>query len=165
MSILQKTCYYYLNKDTKDTMENTNKQSDNIFAQIILEQSHLRYINDLLEEMYDTSSRANGSYDTTGAFTEYEDAALNFLYNEKEETQDRLRELKIEYKNIMKEESKTCSGKIEIEYDDISNETLFELYRYLNRWVYTGDGKVSYHTVENNTKYSKDFCYEADTHK
>ena len=150
-------------------MEKTNKQSDNIFAQIILEQSHLRYVNDLLEEMYDKDSD----------FTEYEDAALNFLYNEKEETQDRLRELKIEYKNIMKEESKTCSGKIEIEYDDISNETLFELYRYLNRWVYTGEGRVSYHTVENNTKYSlyesesflpgekysKDFCYEADKDK
>lgn len=160
-------------------MEKKNKQSDNIFAQIILEQSHLRYVNDLLEEMYDTSSRANGSYDKDSDFTEYEDVALNFLYNEKKETQDRLRELKIECKNIMKEESKTYSGKIEIEYDDISNETLFELYRYLNRWVYTGEGRVSYHTVENNTKYSlyenesflpgekysKDFCYEADKDK
>ena len=140
-------------------MEKTNKQSDNIFAQIILEQSHLRYVNDLLEEMYDTS------YDKDSDFTEYEDAAFNLLYNEKKETQDRLRELKIEYKNIMKEESKTCSGKIEIEYDDISNETLFELYRYLNRWVYTGEGRVSYHTVENSEKYSKDFCYEADKDK
>lgn len=151
-------------------METTNKQkSDNIFAKIILEQSHLRYVNDLLEEMYDTS----------GNFTEYQDAYLNLLYNEKKETQDRLRDLKIEYKTSMKDESDTCSGKIEIEYDGISNETLFELYRYLNRWVYTGEGKVSYHTVENNTKYtlyesesfspsekySKDFCYEADTHK
>lgn len=137
-------------------METTNKKSDNIFAQIILEQSHLRYINELLEEMYDTSSCANGSYDTTGAFTEYEDAALNYLYNEKEDTQDRLRELKIEYKNTIKEESKTCSGKIEIEYDDISKETLFELYRYLNRWVYTGEGYVSYHTVENCKTDQKD---------
>ena len=136
-------------------METTNKQSDNIFAQIILEQSHLRYVDDLLEEMYDKDSD----------FTEYQDAALNFLYNEKEETQDRLRELKIEYKNIMKEESKTCSGKIVIEYDDILTDTLFELYRYLNRWVYTGEGRVSYHTVENSEKYSKDFCYEADKDK
>ena len=124
-------------------------------------------------------SRANGSYDKDSDFTEYEDAALNFLYNEKKETQDKLRELKIEYKNIMKEESKTCSGKIEIEYDDILTDTLFELYRYLNRWVYTGEGRVSYKTVEDNPKYSlnesesfspgekysKDFCYEADKDK
>lgn len=122
-------------------METTNNKSDDIFAKIILEQSHLRYVNDLLEEIYDT----------TGNFTEYKDAALNYLYNEKEDTQDRLRELKIEYKTSMKEESDTCYGKIEIEYDGISNETLFELYRYLNRWVYTGEGKVSYKTVENNT--------------
>ena len=132
-------------------METTNNKSDSIFAKIILEQSHLRYINDLLEEMYDTSSRANGSYDTPANFTEYQDAALNYLYNEKEDTQDRLRELKIEYKTTMKEESKTCSGKIVIEYDGILTDTLFELYRYLNRWVYTGEGKVSYKTVENNT--------------
>ena len=119
-------------------METTNKQSDKIFAKIILEQSHLRYINDLLEEMYDT----------TNITEEYKCAALDYLYNEKRETQDRLRDLKIEYKTSMLEEQDTCSGKIEIEYDDISKETLFEFYRYLNRWVYTGEGSVSYHTVE-----------------
>jgi len=122
-------------------METTNNKSDNIFAKIILEQSHLIYINDLLEEMYDTTEN----------FTEYQDAALKYLYNEKKDTQVKLRELKKEYKTSMKEESDTCSGKIEIEYDDISTDTLFELYRYLNRWVYSGEGSVSYKTVENNT--------------
>lgn len=131
-------------------MEKTNKQSDNIFAQILLEQAHIEFVNEQIDNIYDK----------IGEFTENEDAELNFLWNDRTETQDRLRELKIEYKNIMKEESKTCSGKIIIEYDGISNETLFELYRYLNRWVYTGEGSVSYKTVEDSEKYSKDFCYD-----
>lgn len=153
LSILQKTCYYYikiLKIQKLLTMEKTNKQSDNIFAQIILEQAHIEFVNEQIDNICDK----------IGEFTEVEDATLNFLFNEKEETQKRLRELKIDYTNIMKEESKTCTGKIEIEYDGISNDTLWELYRYLNRWVYNGDGKVSYHTVENNMKYSKDFTNE-----
>ena len=131
-------------------MEKTNKQSDNIFAQIILEQAHIGYINDRIDDIYDK----------IGEFTENKDAELFFLNNEKTQTENRIRDLKMEYNNALKEESKTLSGKIEIEYDGISNDTLWELYRYLNRWVYTGEGKVSYHTVENNMKYSKDFTNE-----
>ena len=131
-------------------MEKTNKQSENIFAQIILEQAHIGYINDRIDDIYDKF----------GEFTENEDAELFFLNNEKTQTENRIRDLKMEYNNALKEESKTLSGKIEIEYDGISNYTLWELYRYLNRWVYIGEGKVSYHTVENNMKYSKDFTNE-----
>lgn len=149
----KKTCYYYikiLKIQKLLTMEKTNKQSDNIFAQIILEQAHIEFVNEQIDNICDK----------IGEFTEVEDATLNFLFNEKEETQKRLRELKIDYTNIMKEERTKVSGKIEIEYDGISNDTLWELYRYLNRWVYSGEGKVSYHTVENNMKYSKDFTNE-----
>jgi hypothetical protein len=131
-------------------MEKTNKQSENIFAQIILEQAHIGFINDRIDDIYDK----------IGEFTENEDAELFFLNNEKTQTKNRIEELKMEYTNAIKEESKTFSGKIEIEYDGISNDTLWELYRYLNRWVYNGEGKVSYHTVENNMKYS---LYESES--
>lgn len=129
-------------------MEKTNKESDNIFAQIILEQAHIEFINEQIDNIYDKDED----------ITEYEDAALNFLYNEKKETQNRLRELKIDYANIMKEENTTVSGKIEIEYKDIPDELRFYIYRFLNKCVMDNPG-VSYHTVE-NTKYSKDFCYD-----
>lgn len=131
-------------------MEKTNKQSENIFAQIILEQAHIGFINDRIDDIYDK----------IGEFTEEEDAELFFLNNEKTQTENRIEELKMEYNNALKEESKTCTGKIEIEYDGISNDTLWELYRYLNRWVYNGDGKVSYRTIENNMKYS---LYESES--
>lgn len=129
-------------------MEKTNKQSDNIFAQILLEQAHIEFVNEQIDNIYDK----------IGEFTENEDAELNFLWNEREETQKRLRELKIDYANIMKEESTTVSGKIEIEYKDIPDELRFYIYRFLNKCVMDCPG-VSYHTVE-NTKYSKDFCYD-----
>ena len=129
-------------------MEKTNKQSDNIFAQIILEQAHIEFVNEQIDNICDK----------IGEFTEVEDATLNFLFNEKEETQKRLRELKIDYTNIMKEETTTVTGKIEIEYKDISDEVRFYIYRFLNKCVMDNPG-VSYHTVE-NTKYSKDFCYD-----
>ena len=129
-------------------MEKTNKQSDNIFAQIILEQSHLNFVNEQLEEMYDK----------IGEFTEEEDATIYFLNNEKNLTINKINELKIDYANIMKEENTTVSGKIEIEYKDIPDELRFYIYRFLNKCVMDNPG-VSYHTVE-NTKYSKDFCYD-----
>ena len=129
-------------------MEKTNKQSDNIFAQIILEQAHIEFVNEQIDNICDK----------IGEFTEVEDATLNFLFNEKEETQKRLRELKIDYTNIMKEETTTVTGKIEIEYKDIPDEVRFYIYRFLNKCVMDNPG-VSYHTVE-NTKYSKDFCYD-----
>ena len=130
--------------------ENTtfSKESDNIFAQIILEQAHIEFINEQIDNIYDK----------VGELTEYEDASLNFLFNEKDETQNRLRELKMEYTNALKEESATCTGKIEIEYKDIPDEVRWELYHILNKYVMTVPG-FSYHTVE-NTKYSKDFKYE-----
>ena len=131
-------------------MEKTNKKSDNIFAQILLEQAHIEFVNEQIDNIYDK----------IGEFTETEDAELNFLWNEREETQNRLRELKIDYANIMKEENTTVSGKIEIEYKDIPDELRFYIYRFLNKCVMDNPG-VSYHTVE-NTKYSKDFCYDED---
>ena len=131
-------------------MEKTSKQSENIFAQIILEQAHIEFVNEQIDNIYDKTSE----------FTENEDAELFFFNNDKTQTENRIRDLKMEYTNALKEESKTVSGKIEIEYDGISNDTLWDLYRYLNRWVYSGGGKVSYHTVENSEKYSKDFNNE-----
>lgn len=129
-------------------MEKTNKQSDNIFAQIILEQSHLNFVNEQLEEICDK----------IGEFTEEEDATIFFLLNEKYLTINKINELKIDYANLMKEESTTVTGKIEIEYKDIPDEFRFYIYRFLNKCVMENPG-VSYHTVE-NTKYSKDFCYD-----
>lgn len=131
-------------------MEKTNKQSENIFAQILLEQAHIEFVNEQIDNIYDK----------IGEFTENEDAELFFLNNEKTQTENRIEELKMEYNNSLKEESKTFSGKIEIEYDGISTDTLWELYRYLNRWVYNAEGKVSYHTLENNMKYS---LYESES--
>lgn len=127
-------------------MEKNNK--DNIFAKIILEQTHLNYINEQLEEMCDK----------TGEFTEAEDDTIFFLFNEKNLTINKIQELKIDYANLMKEESPTFSGKIEIEYKDIPDEIRFYIYRFLNKCVMDNPG-VSYRTVE-NTKYSKDFCYD-----
>ena len=129
-------------------MEKTNKQSDNIFAQILLEQAHIEFVNEQIDNIYDK----------IGEFTENEDAELNFLWNERTETQNKLRELKIDYANIMKEESTTVSGKIEIEYKNITDELRFYIYRFINKCVMDNPG-VSYHTVE-NIKYSKDFCYD-----
>lgn len=129
-------------------MEKTNKESDNIFAQIILEQSHLNFVNEQLEEIYDNIDE----------FTEAENATLNFLNNEKNLTINKIKELKIDYVNLMKEENTTVSGKIEIEYKDIPDELRFYIYRFLNKCVMDNPG-VSYRTVE-NTKYSKDFCYD-----
>lgn len=129
-------------------MEKINKQSDNIFAQIILEQAHIEFVNEQIDNICDK----------IGEYTEKEDATLNFLFNEKEVTQNRLRELKMEYTNALKEESATCTGKIEIEYKDIPDEVRWDIYRLLNKYVMTVPG-FSYHTVENN-KYSKDFCYD-----
>lgn len=126
-------------------MEKTNKQSDNIFAQIILEQSHLNYVNEQLEEIYDK----------IGELTEEEDATIYFLNNEKNITIDKINELKIDYANIMREENTTVSGKIEIEYKDIPDELRFYIYRFLNKCVMDNPG-VSYRTIENEI-YSKDF--------
>lgn len=126
-------------------MEKTNKQSDNIFAQIILEQSHLNFVKEQLEEIYDK----------IGEFTEEEDATIYFLNNEKNITIDKIKELKIDYANLMREENTTVSGKIEIEYKDIPDEVRFYIYRFLNKCVMDNPG-VSYRTVENEI-YSKDF--------
>lgn len=126
-------------------MEKTNKQSDNIFAQIILEQSHLNFVNEQLEEIYDK----------TGELTEEEDATIYFLNNEKNITIDKIKELKMDYANLMREENTTVSGKIEIEYKDIPDELRFYIYRFLNKCVMDNPG-VSYRTIENEI-YSKDF--------
>lgn len=124
-------------------MEKNNK--DNIFAQIILEQSHLNYVNQKLEEIYDN----------IGEYTETEEELVYMLNNEKDITINKIRELKVDYANIIKEESTTVSGKIEIEYKDIPDEIRFYIYRFLNKCVIDNPG-VSYRTVENET-YSKDF--------
>lgn len=134
-------------------MEKTNKQSDNIFAQIILEQSHLNFVNEQLEEIYDK----------IGEFTEEEDATIYFLNNEKNITIDKIKELKIDYANLMREESTTVSGKIEIEYKDIPDELRFYIYRFLNKCVMDNPG-VSYRTIENEI-YSKDFSFEQTNSK
>ena len=134
-------------------MEKTNKQSDNIFAQIILEQSHLNFVNEQLEEIYDK----------IGELTEEEDATICFLNNEKNITIEKIKELKIDYANLMREENTTVSGKIEIEYKDIPDELRFYIYRFLNKCVMDNPG-VSYRTIENEI-YSKDFSFEQTNSK
>ena len=129
-------------------MEKKNKQSDNIFAQILLEQAHIEFVNEQIDNICEKN----------GEFTETEEAELIFLFNEKNITINKIQELKIDYANIMKEESTTVTGKIEIEYKDIPDEVRFYIYRFLNKCVMDNPG-VSYYTVE-NTKYSKDFCYD-----
>ena len=125
------------------------KKSDNIFAQIILEQTHLNYVNEQLEEIYDK----------IGEFTEEEDATIFFLNNEKTITINKIQELKIDYANTMKEENTTVSGKIEIDYENIPDEIRWDMYHYLNKLVLTVPG-FSYKTVDNQMKYSKDFTNE-----
>lgn len=127
-------------------MEKKTKESDNIFAQILLEQAHIEFVNEKIDNIYDK----------TGELNEYEDTSLNFLFNEKEETQKRIRDLKVEYTKALKKESATCTGKIEIEFEDIPDDVRWEIYHFLNKYVVTVPG-FSYHTVE-NIKYSKDFA-------
>ena len=127
-------------------MEKTNKQSDNIFAQIILEQSHLNFVNEQLEEIYDK----------IGEFTEEEDATIYFLNNEKNITIEKINELKIDYANLMREESTTVSGKIEINYENIPDDVRWELYHFLNRLSLDVPG-FGYRTITNEFKYAKDY--------
>lgn len=115
-------------------MKNTN---DNIFAKIILEQAHLDFINEKLEELYDD-----------------DEATFNFLIHEKIATNDRIHELKKDYIDAMN--PNTVTGKIEINYDNIPDDVRWELYHFLNRLSLDVPG-FGYKTIENETKYSKDY--------
>ena len=115
------------------------KTSDEILAEILLQQAHLDYINAKIEDALD-----NDDEDT-----------LSWLYSEQNASKNELKALRAQYKNSYKRHT----GKITIEYEDINDDDLWQIRRWLNSFVYTAEqGTISYHTDENTTVlYSKDF--------
>lgn len=126
-------------------MENKIKESDNIFAKLILEKTHLDFLNEQIDEIYDN----------TDEITELENSELDFLFQEINDTEEEITYLKSELMFV----PDLSTGKIEIEYKDIPDDVRFELYHILNSYVVKVPG-FSYHTVENTTKYSKDFTFK-----
>lgn len=122
-------------------MEDNSK--DNIFSQIILEQAHLQYINDQLDNIYDK----------IGEWTEAESFTIDMLYNEKQKTKEEIAKLKEEYARPVELRS---TGQIVINYDGIDEDTKFDIYRWLNGLV-SMHPEINYRTHHNETRYSKDF--------
>ena len=116
-------------------------------AEIALEQEHLRYVEEQMNDLLFNKGYSN------------DDVEIYFLNFEKDETKKRIEALKSELKAETRQIYDTCTGKIEIEYEDIPDDVRWDLYRILNKYVMTVPG-FGYHTVENNTKYTKDFKYE-----
>lgn len=116
-------------------------------AEIALEQEHLRYVEEQMNDLLFNKGYSN------------DDVEIYFLNFEKDETKKRIEALKSELKAETQQIYDTCTGKIEIIYENIPDDKRFELYRFLNS-IYLSTPGFNYKTVENTTKYSKDFCYE-----
>lgn len=121
------------------------EDKDNIFAKLILEKTHLDFLNEQIDEIYENNDE----------ITELENAELDFLFQEINDTEEEITYLKSELLFV----PDLSTGKIEIEYKDIPDDVRFELYHILNSYVIKVPG-LSYRTLENKTKYSKDFKYE-----
>lgn len=117
---------------------------DNIFAKLILEQAHLDFLNESVDKIYEADD-----------LSETDSKTLDFLFQEINDTEEELTYLKSELLFI----PDLSTGKIEIEFKDIPDDVRFELYHILNSYVIKVPG-FSYHTVENTTKYSKDFTFK-----
>lgn len=128
----------------------TTERSNEILAEIALNTEHLRYVNEAIDEIYECP----------GELTDCNEAELDYLYGEKEDTQGRIKKLREEFKSEVLVDCDTCTGKIEIVYSDLPDDIRFDLYRYLNRLFFDFPSKFNYKTVENTVKYSKDFIYE-----
>lgn len=119
---------------------------DNIFAKLILEKDHLDFLNESIDKIYG---------DNTDDISEIDSKTLDFLFQEVNDTEEEITYLKSELLFV----PDLSTGKIEIEYKDIPDDVRFELYHILNSYVIKVPG-FSYHTVENTTKYSKDFTFK-----
>ena len=128
-------------------MIRNSEKANEIFASILLEEAHIDYVNECIENIYDK----------IGELNEFEEDTLNFLMNEKNKTLDRIHELKIDYNQALVDQTDTCTGKIEINYENIPDEKRFQLYRFLNSMCFSTPG-FNYKTVENTTHFSKDFA-------
>lgn len=125
------------------------KTKDELLTEIMLEKTHLSFVNDELEKIYDKESE----------WTEEDTATINFLMNEKQLTLTTLNGLKKDYSSNYGEPKLLHTGKIEICYDSLPNDAKWELYRFLNNFVQKNT-EASYRTVEDCAQYSKDFKYE-----
>lgn len=126
-----------------------NTKANNIFTKIILEQAHLDFINDNIDQLRDENE--------TLIPDEEQMATFNFLFDERTKTEDRIRELKKDYIDAMN--PNTVTGKIEINYENIPDEVRWELYHFLNRLSLDVPG-FGYRTVVNEIKYAKDYNNE-----
>lgn len=133
-------------------MKRTNytEESNKILAKIALNSEHLRFVNDTIDEIYNQP----------GDLTDCNEAELDYLYGEKEETQKRIGQLMKEYRENIYTDVDTCTGKIIIEYKNLPDDVRFDLYRHLNRFFLEFPEFFNYKTVENTVKYSKDFAYD-----
>lgn len=119
------------------------KNTENIFTELMLEKAHVYFVEDQIENINDKK----------GEITDEDEATLNFLYQEKESTLDRIKQLKTEYNE--KNNYTSVTGKIIIEYDNIPDDIRWDIYHLLNKYALTVPG-FSYRTLENQT-YSKDY--------
>lgn len=126
------------------------KTKDELLTEIMLEKTHLSFVNEELEKIYDKESE----------WSEEDKATINFLMNEKQLTLTTLNALKKDYSSNYGAPNLFHTGKIEICYDSLPNDAKWELYRFLNNFVQKNT-EASYRTVEDSAKYSKDFNYES----
>lgn len=133
-------------------MKNTNntEKTDKLFAEITLNGAHLELINNTIEDIYEQNEN----------LSDCNQAELDYLYAEKKETENRIQDLKKQYKEMIFNDINTCTGKIEIEYKDLPDEIRFQIYRFLNKISFDYPAEFGYRTIENEIRYSKDFTYD-----
>lgn len=116
-------------KDMKDYTIFTSEQLANLLSQ---EEQNLELINHNIDSLYDK----------IGPFTEVQDSSLQHWCKRKFEVERTIAEIKKAIRG-------KSSGKIVIEYENVSREDLAELYRHLNRFTFSG-GSVKYETINPN---------------
>lgn len=110
----------------KDYSIFTSEQLANLLSQ---EEQNLELINHNIDSLYDK----------IGPFTEVQDDSLQHWCKRKFETERDIEEIKKAIRG-------KASGKIVIEYENVSMEDLAELYRHLNKFTFSG-GSVKYETI------------------
>lgn len=110
----------------KDYTIFNEQQLANLLSQ---EEQKLELINNSIDSLYDK----------IGPFTEVQDDSLHHWCKRKFETERTIAEIKKAIRG-------KSSGKIVIEYENVSREDLAELYRQLNRFTFSG-GNVKYETT------------------
>lgn len=128
-----------------------SNQKDTTLAKIMLEQSHLDFINQQIEDMLELPEYQECfNADSNSTYLD----ELHMLYNEQAKTKQEIESLRNDYKMLLR----VNTGKIVIEFENISDSKLWEIYHLLNRETYKDDnGWLKYTTVDRVNSYTKDF--------